>query len=73
MHFGVLVSVNLCIGMVTPPYGATLFVACSLSGTEVREVAPWTIRPVAFMLAAQVLITLFPSVVLAVPRALGLV
>ena len=73
VHFGVLVSVNLCIGMVTPPYGATLFVACSLSGTEVREVAPWTIRPVAFMLAAQVLITLFPSVVLAVPRALGLV
>lgn len=72
VHFGVLVSVNLCIGMVTPPYGATLFVACSLSGVEVREVAPWTLRPVAFMLAAQVVITLFPPVVLALPRAFGL-
>lgn len=72
VHFGVLVSVNLCIGMVTPPYGATLFVACSLSGVEVREVAPWTLRPVAFMLAAQVVITIFPPVVLALPRAFGL-
>lgn len=72
VHFGVLVSVNLCIGMVTPPYGATLFVACSLSGVEVREVAPWTLRPVAFMLAAQVVITVFPPVVLALPRAFGL-
>lgn len=72
VHFGVLVSVNLCIGMVTPPYGATLFVACSLSGVGVREVAPWTLRPVAFMLAAQLVITLFPPVVLALPAALGL-
>lgn len=72
VHFGVLVSVNLCIGMVTPPYGATLFVACSLSGVEVREVAPWTLRPVAFMLAAQIVITVFPPVVLALPRAFGL-
>ena len=72
VHFGVLVSVNLCIGMVTPPYGATLFVACSLSGVEVREVAPWTLRPVAFMLAAQVVITVFPPVVLALPGAFGL-
>lgn len=72
VHFGVLVSVNLCIGMVTPPYGATLFVACSLSGVEVREVAPWTLRPVAYMLAAQVVITVFPPVVLALPRAFGL-
>ena len=72
VHFGVLVSVNLCIGMVTPPYGATLFVACSLSGVGVREVAPWTLRPVAFMLVAQLVITLFPPVVLALPTALGL-
>lgn len=72
VHFGVLVSVNLCIGMVTPPYGATLFVACSLSGVGVREVAPWTLRPVAFMLVAQLVITLFPPVVLALPKALGL-
>lgn len=72
VHFGVLVSVNLCIGMVTPPYGATLFVACSLSGVGVREVAPWTLRPVAFMLVAQLVITVFPPVVLTLPAALGL-
>lgn len=72
VHFGVLVSVNLCIGMVTPPYGATLFVACSLSGVGVREVAPWTLRPVAFMLVAQLVITVYPPVVLALPATLGL-
>ena len=72
IHFGVLVSVNLCIGMVTPPYGATLFVACSISSASVREVAPWTLRPVAWMLAAQLVITVFPESVLALPRVFGL-
>lgn len=72
IHFGVLTSVNLCIGMVTPPYGATLFVACSIAGESVSEVAPWTLRPVMAMVAVLVLITLVPETVTVLPRLLGL-
>jgi C4-dicarboxylate transporter DctM subunit len=72
VHFGVLASVNLCIGMVTPPYGATLFVACSIAGKSVNEVAPWTLRPVAAMVAVLALITLVPGTVTLLPRLLGI-
>jgi C4-dicarboxylate transporter DctM subunit len=73
VHVGVVATVNLCIGMVTPPYGATLFVACSLSGLRVDELAPWTLRPIAMMLAVLALIVLVPGLVTFVPRLLGLV
>jgi C4-dicarboxylate transporter DctM subunit len=72
VHFGVLASVNLCIGMVTPPYGATLFVACSIAGKSVNEVAPWTLRPVAAMVVVLALITLVPGTVTSLPRLLGI-
>jgi C4-dicarboxylate transporter DctM subunit len=72
VHFGVLASVNLCIGMVTPPYGATLFVACSIAGKSVNEVAPWTLRPVAAMVVVLALITLVPDTVTSLPRLLGI-
>lgn len=72
IHFGVLASVNFCIGMVTPPYGATLFVACTIAGRSISEVARWTLRPVAAMVAVLALITVFPDVVLFLPRWLGM-
>lgn len=72
VHFGVLASVNFCIGMVTPPYGATLFVACTVAGRSIGQVAGWTLRPVAAMVAVLALITLFPEVVLFLPRWLGM-
>lgn len=40
IHFGVLIAVNLSIGLVTPPYGICLFVACSVTGRKVMQVAP---------------------------------
>ena len=72
IHFGVLAAVNLCIGMVTPPYGATLFVACTIAGQSVSDVAGWTLRPVAAMIGVQLLITLVPETVLVLPRWFGL-
>ena len=73
VHFGVLASVNLCIGMVTPPYGATLFVACSIAGESVSHIASWTLRPILAMLVVQTLITLFPEAVTALPQLFGLI
>ena len=72
VHFGVLASVNFCIGMVTPPYGATLFVACTIAGTSISDVAIWTLRPVLAMVAVLAVITLFPEAVTLLPRWLGI-
>ena len=72
VHFGVLASVNLCIGMVTPPYGATLFVACTIAGQSISDVAIWTLRPVLAMVAVLAVITLFPDAVALLPRWLGI-
>jgi C4-dicarboxylate transporter DctM subunit len=55
IHFGVIVTVNLCIGMVTPPLGVTLFVACSISGQSI----PAVLRPMAPMLIAMIAVLLF--------------
>ena len=72
VHFGVLASVNLCIGMVTPPYGATLFVACTIARKGISEVAGWTVRPVLAMVAVLAVITVFPEAVTLLPRLLGI-
>jgi C4-dicarboxylate transporter DctM subunit len=70
VHFGVIVTVNLCIGMVTPPLGLALFVACSISGKSIADV----VRPLLPMLLAMItvlfLITLLPELVLFLPRTL---
>jgi len=72
VHFGVLASVNLCIGMVSPPYGATLFVACTIAGRSVSQVAPWTLRPILAMVGILFLVTLSPGTVTWLPRLFGI-
>jgi TRAP-type C4-dicarboxylate transport system permease large subunit len=60
--------VNLCIGMVTPPLGLTLFVACNIS----RQTIPNMLRPLAprliSMIAVLFLITYVSSTVMYLPN-----
>ena len=67
VHFGVVTTVGWAIGYVTPPFGATLFVSCSLSGKSIRETTPFILPIVLSMLAVLLLITFFPAVVLWIP------
>lgn len=71
VHFGVLITVNIMIGLVTPPFGLLLFVLGGLSkvgmGETVRYLWPFLI---ALVLCLGV-ITYVPWVVLALPRAFG--
>ncbi|MCC7283905.1 MAG: TRAP transporter large permease [Acetobacteraceae bacterium] len=73
VHFGVVVIVNLMIGLITPPYGLLLFVLSALGGVRlsdmVREVWIFVIPLVVTLL----LLSLFPSLVLFAPRLFGLV
>jgi tripartite ATP-independent transporter DctM subunit len=71
VHFGVVMTVNIMIGLITPPYGVLLFVLNGLTGIPlksiIREVWPFIIVEVA-SLAVMVV---FPSVVLWLPRMFG--
>ena len=68
VHFGVVTTVGWAIGYITPPFGATLFVSCSLTGKSIREVSPHILPIVAAMLAVLLLITFVPDTVLWIPR-----
>ncbi|MBN8293380.1 TRAP transporter large permease [Rhodobacter sp. NTK016B] len=71
VHFGVLITVNIMIGLVTPPFGLLLFVLGGLSkvgmGETVRYLWPFLIT----LILCLGLITYIPSIVLALPHALG--
>jgi C4-dicarboxylate transporter DctM subunit len=68
LHFGILATVNLAIGYITPPYGATLFVACGIAEQSVREVSKKVVPILIAMLVVLVVVTYWPETVLWLPR-----
>ncbi|MBT9505111.1 TRAP transporter large permease [Rhodoferax sp.] len=73
VHFGVVIVVNMMIGLVTPPFGMLLFVTNALTGIPlkdmVREGWPFT----ALLMLALLMMTLFPQIVLWLPQSMGYV
>lgn len=68
LHFGILATVNLAIGYITPPYGATLFVACGIAEESVRAVSARVVPILIAMLLVLLLVTYWPDLVLWLPR-----
>ncbi len=68
LHFGILATVNLSIGYITPPYGATLFVACGIAEQSVRAVSGRVAPILIAMLLVLLLVTYWPDAVLWLPR-----
>jgi C4-dicarboxylate transporter DctM subunit len=71
VHFGVMVVVNIMIGLVTPPYGLLLFVVSKLADAPLAAVAREALPFIAAMVAVLFLITFFPGLVLWLPRQFG--
>jgi tripartite ATP-independent transporter DctM subunit len=73
VHFGIVIVLNMMVGLTLPPHGLLLFVMSGLTGTPLseifREVPPFIVA----MLAIVVLVTFFPELALWVPRAAGLI
>jgi tripartite ATP-independent transporter DctM subunit len=71
VHFGVVVVVNIMIGLLTPPYGLLLFVLANMTkqplGRIVREATPF----IVMSLLVLVIITAVPETVLWLPRLVG--
>jgi C4-dicarboxylate transporter DctM subunit len=71
VHFGVVVVVNIMLGLVTPPYGLLLFIMTRIAEVPLRDLVRDVLPFLWAMLAALGLITFFPALVLWLPRLLG--
>jgi tripartite ATP-independent transporter DctM subunit len=71
VHFGVVVVLNMMIGLALPPHGLLLFVVNGLTGTPLNEIFRDMPPFVVAMLAVLLTATLFPDLVLTLPRLLG--
>ncbi len=71
VHFGVVVVINIMLGLITPPYGLLLFIMKQIAEVPLRELVRETMPFLWAMVAALALITYFPSLVLWLPRLLG--
>jgi C4-dicarboxylate transporter DctM subunit len=67
LHFGLIIILNLSIGMITPPYGITLFVASSIAERSIIDVSKKLILPLSMMLLVLILATYFPKISLYLP------
>ncbi|PSJ63296.1 TRAP transporter large permease [Kumtagia ephedrae] len=70
IHFGIVMTVNLAIGMFTPPFGLNIFVAQSVTGLPAHSLYRGVLPFVAVQIAALVIITYVPAISLALGRSL---
>ncbi len=71
VHFGVVAVVNIMIGLITPPYGLLLFVMNGITGVPLKAIVRESLPFLLAMLGALSVITLFPDIVLYLPRVFG--
>jgi C4-dicarboxylate transporter DctM subunit len=71
VHFGVIVVVNIMLGLVTPPYGLLLFIMTNISGAPVRAIVKDCLPFLGWMVVCLGIITFFPDLVLWLPRLAG--
>ncbi|EAQ04817.1 C4-dicarboxylate transport system (permease large protein) [Pseudooceanicola batsensis HTCC2597] len=70
VFFGVMMTVNLMIGTVTPPVGLSLYIASGIANITILQICRAILPFIAVHLAVLLLITFFPQLVLAIPQAL---
>jgi C4-dicarboxylate transporter DctM subunit len=71
VHFGVVAVFNIMIGLVTPPFGLLLFMMVRIAEVSLRDLVREMLPFLAVMIGALALITLFPDLVLFLPRLFG--
>jgi TRAP-type transport system large permease protein len=72
VHFGVVVVVNLVLGLLTPPYGTALFTGSMVTGVPLEQIVRNMMPFFLSSLAVLMLITYVPELVLFLPRQFGL-
>lgn len=71
IHFGVIMVVNVMIGLITPPFGVGLYTAASVSGCELKDIVKASLPFTASCIVVLFLITYFPIFATALPTLAG--
>ncbi|MBS1304270.1 TRAP transporter large permease [Loktanella sp. SALINAS62] len=71
IHFAMIMSVNLTVGLATPPMGLVLFVSSTVSGERVETIARAILPFLAVEIFVIFLITYFPAISMTIPRLTG--
>jgi TRAP-type C4-dicarboxylate transport system permease large subunit len=71
VHFGVVVVLNIMLGLVTPPYGLLLFIMTNIAEVPLRNIVRDVLPFLFGMILVLIVVTYEPAVVLWLPRLLG--
>lgn len=71
LHFGIIMVMNLCIGLTTPPVGSVLFLGCGIGNTSIGKVIKPLLPLYAAMFVVLLLVTYFPWITEVLPRVFG--
>ncbi|MGA1758026.1 MAG: TRAP transporter large permease [Pseudomonadales bacterium] len=72
LHFGIMMVLNLSIGLCTPPVGSVLFISSAVADTPLTKMVRPLLPMYAAMIAALLLVTYIPEVSESLPRVFGL-
>jgi TRAP-type C4-dicarboxylate transport system permease large subunit len=73
LQFGIIIIMNLCIGLCTPPVGTCLFLGCGITNTTVTNVMRHILPFFAAMIVALIITTFVPALSMWLPDVLGFV
>ncbi len=73
VHFGAMVVINLCYGLITPPVGTSLFVGCRIAKLPITAVIRPLIPLLLIEIAILVVVTYWPPLTMWLPRLFGFV
>jgi TRAP-type C4-dicarboxylate transport system permease large subunit len=71
VHFGIIIMVNLGIGLITPPVGSVLFVGAAVSKLSIETVVKAMMPFFLILLGMLAVVTYVPAVSMWLPRLLG--
>ncbi len=71
-HFGIVLVFNLCLGLVTPPAGTTLFIAAGIAKVSLSDMLRPLMPIIAVSVCVLLLVSFWPPLTLWLPQALGL-
>jgi len=71
IHFGIIMVLNLSIGLCTPPVGSVLFIGCGIAGTSIVRVIRPLLPLFVAMIVSLLLVTFIPEISLFLPRLFG--
>ncbi len=72
LHFGIIMIMNLCIGLCTPPVGTCLFLGCGIANTTVTKIIPRILPFFIAMIVTLIICSYIPALSLWLPDVLGL-